>query len=174
MRTIIIEPYNDKWPNEFVKIREYLWPYIKDNALDIIHIGSTSVTGLAARPKIDLNIIIDSYDNFPLIVEKLKNLGYEHIGDGGIPTRECFIGGLREPFMDYNMYVYQKDSRVLDAQILFRDYLRHSTGARDEYAALKLLLAEKYRHDIKAYVDGKHEFIINIVMKALNQRNNTC
>lgn len=75
--------------------------------------------------------------------------------------------------MAYNLYVSPKDSRVLDAQILFRDYLRQNKSARDEYAALKQSLTEKYRHDINAYVDGKHEFIMRIVKKALNQRNNS-
>lgn len=174
MRTIIIEPYNDKWPNEFAKIREYLWPYIKDSALDIIHIGSTSIPGLAAKPIIDLNIIIDSYEVFPLIVGQLRSIGYEHTGDGGIPTRECFLGGLREPFIDHHMYVCQKDSQVLDAQILFRNYLRQSDSIRDEYATLKKSLAEKYRHNIESYVDGKHKFIMGIVMKALKQRDSSC
>jgi len=171
LRTIMIEPYNAEWPNEFVKIREYIWPHIKDSALDIIHVGSTSVPGLAAKPIIDFNIIIDSYDVFPWIVEQLKSIGYEHDGDGGVPTRERFKGGLRDNFMDYNMYVCPKDSPVIDAQILFRDYLRQNNSTRDEYAALKQLLAEKHRHDINAYVDGKHEFIMHIVITALNQRN---
>ena len=42
-----------------------------------------------------------------------------------------------------------------------------------DYAALKHSLAENHRHDISAYVDGKHEFIIRIVKTVLNQRNNT-
>ena len=66
-----------------------------------------------------------------------------------------------------------KDSPVLDAQVLFRDYLRQNSSARDDYAALKQSLAENYRHDINAYVDGKHEFIIQIAKTALNQRNST-
>jgi len=48
------------------------------------------------------------------------------------------------------MYVYPKDSPVLDAQILFRDYLRQNNSTRDEYAALKQSLAEKHRHIIIA------------------------
>ena len=59
MRTIIIEPYDPVWPEEFQKIRTYLWPYISDIALDIVHTGSTSVPGLAAKPIIDFNIIIE-------------------------------------------------------------------------------------------------------------------
>jgi len=173
MTTIIIEPYNEEWPNEFAKIRDYLWPHIKDYAIDIVHIGSTSVTDLAAKPIIDLDIVIESYDVFPQIVEKLNSLGYEHDGDGGIPARERFKGGPRDGFMDYNMYVCPKNSRVLLAQILFRDYLRENKEARDEYAELKRSLAEKYRHDIGAYVDGKHEFIINTALKALDQRKDS-
>jgi GrpB-like predicted nucleotidyltransferase (UPF0157 family) len=103
-------------------------------------------------------------------MERLKCLGYEHDGDGDIPTRERFKGGPREGFMAYNMYVCPKDSMVLLAQILFRDYLREH---REEYAALKQSLAEKYRHDIEAYVDGKHEFIINIATMALEQRKDS-
>ena len=174
MKPIIIEEYSDDWPNEFLKIREYLWCHVKDTALDIIHIGSTSVPGLAAKPIIDLNIIIDSHENFPVIAEQLKRIGYEHAGSGGVPTRECFLGGKRDIFMDYNMYVYPKDSPVLDAQILFRDYLRKDKRGRDEYITLKKTLAKKYKYDIKAYVDGKHDFIIGVVMKAFNQRNNNC
>ncbi len=173
MRTIVIEPYNPEWPNEFAKIRDFLWPHIKDIAIDIVHIGSTSVPGLAAKPIIDFDIVIESYDDFPRIAEQLKKLGYEHDGDGDVPTRERFKGGPREGFMAYNMYVCPKDSMVLLAQILFRDYLREHKEARDEYAALKRSLAEKYRHDIDSYVDGKHEFIINIANTALELRKDS-
>ena len=165
-RGIFVEPYNPKWVDEFVKIRDYIWPHIDNIAIDIIHVGSTSVPGLAAKPIIDLVIIINSYEMFPQIVEQLKNLGYEHDGDGDVPTRERFIGGLRDNFMDYHMYVSPKDSGVLKAQIFFRDFLRQNNNARTEYAALKQKLAEKYRQNLDAYTGGKSEFILNILKTA--------
>jgi len=173
MRTIIIEPYNPAWSDEFEKIKNYLLPHINDISLDIIHIGSTSVPGLAAKPIIDFNIIIESYDVFTQILERLRNLGYEHEGDGGISMRERFAGGKRDGFMDYNMYVCPNNSLVLKAQILFRDYLRYHCDARDEYADLKQSLAEKYRHDIEAYVAGKHELIMKLVELAMKEKNLT-
>jgi GrpB-like predicted nucleotidyltransferase (UPF0157 family)/ADP-ribose pyrophosphatase YjhB (NUDIX family) len=166
MRTIIVEPYNLAWSDEFEKIREYIWQRVNDIALEIIHVGSTSVPGLAAKPIIDFNIIIESYDLFPQMLERLQELGYEHDGDGGIPKRERIKGGKREGFMDYHMYVCPKDSLVLYAQILFRDYLRQHENARNDYAALKNSLAEKHKHDIEAYVSGKHEFVMGIVDSA--------
>jgi GrpB-like predicted nucleotidyltransferase (UPF0157 family) len=84
MRTIIVEPYSYDWPDEFEKIRSYLWPHIGDIALDTIHIGSTSVPGLASKPIIDFSIVIESYEIFPKIIERLGKLGYKHEGDLGI------------------------------------------------------------------------------------------
>jgi len=169
MRTIIVEPYSPAWPDEFEKIRAYLWPHISDIALDIVHTGSTSVPGLAAKPIIDFNITIESYEMFPKLAERLRKLGYEHEGDGDIPTRERFKGGKRDGFMEYHMYVCPQNSLELERQILFRDYLRGHDDARDEYAALKQPLAEKHRHDIDAYIEGKHEFIMIIVNLARKQ-----
>ena len=112
MRTITIETYNPTWPDEFEKIRAYLWPHVSNIVLDIVHAGSTSVPGLASKPFIDFNII-ESYDVFPQLAERLRKLGYEHDGDGGIPARERFKGGKRDGFMEYKIYVCPKDSLEL-------------------------------------------------------------
>lgn len=170
MKPIIIEPSSLEWANEFVKIKEYLWRHVRGLVIDIIHIGSTSVLGLASKPIIDFNIIIESYDVFPQLMEQLRNLGYEHDGDGGLPMRERFIGGNRDDFMDHNMYVSPIESRVLLAQVLFRDYLRRYNDILNEYALLKQSLAEKYRNDIVAYVNGKHEFIMKVVNLAMKEK----
>lgn len=170
MRTIIVEPYNHQWPSEFQKIKMYLAPYINDIVLDIIHVGSTSVPGLAAKPIIDFNIIIDSYEMFPLLVERLKSLGYEHEGDGGIPMRERFKRTFPDEFLQYHMYVCPKDSPEHSRHLLFCDYLRNHDDARDKYAKLKQGLAKKHRHDIDAYIDGKHDFIEGIIIKAQKEK----
>ena len=168
MRTITVEPCNPAWPGEFQKIREWLWPRIRDVALDMVHVGSTSVPGLAAKPIIDFIIVMESYDVFPGLVGRLRELEYEHEGDIGIPTRECFRGGPRDMFMTHYLYVCPKDSPELKRQIAFRDYLRQHAEAREAYAALKQALAEKHRHDIGAYTDGKHGFVMNILKLQTN------
>lgn len=166
MRTIIVESYNPAWPEEFNRIKAYLLPYIGDIIIDIAHVGSTSVPGLAAKPIIDFIIIIDSYDVFPEVAQRLRKIGYEHEGDLGIPMRECFKRSHPDDFMDYHMYVCPKYSPEMKRQILFRDYLRTHEKARNEYANLKQALSEVYRHDINAYTNGKHDFIENVLKKA--------
>lgn len=170
MIPIIIEPGNPEWANEFKKIKAYLWPHVCDIAIDIIHIGSTSVPGLAAKPIIDFNIVIESYDVFEQLKERLNHIGYEHDGDGGLPMRERFTGGAREGYMDYNMYVSPIESRILLAQVLFSDYLCRHNDYLTEYAVLKQTLAKQHRNDIVAYVNGKHEFIMNLVDLAIKEK----
>jgi len=155
-----------------MRIKSYLFPYLKDLIIDIVHVGSTSVEGLAAKPIIDFVIIIESYEIFPELVQRLNTLGYEHEGDGGIGERECFKRNVKDDFMQYHMYVCPKDSLELKRQIMFRDYLNMHEDAKCEYAALKESLAERFRHDIDSYVDGKHEFIENILKMAQEEDTN--
>ena len=168
-RTIIVVPYNAQWKTEFEKIRAMLLPYISDIIIGIEHIGSTSVEGLAAKPIIDFNIIIDSYAVFPELVEGLQALGYHHEGDLGIKEREAFKRNFKDEFMAYNMYVCPKNSCEHARHIAFRDYLRKHKKAVDEYSELKTQLARKYPHDIDLYIEGKHDFIEDILLRAAEE-----
>ena len=165
MRTIVVAPNDSAWPAEFARIRDWLWPQMSDLALDIVHVGSTSVPGLAAKPIIDFVIVMESYAVFPALKARLEALGYEHEGDLGIPTREVFKGGPAG-FMKYHMYVCPQDGPEYRRGLLFRDWLRGHDEDRDAYAALKYELAKKYPHDIDAYIAGKHGLIEEIIQKA--------
>jgi len=164
MRTIAVEPYDPEWPAAFERIKDWLWPQVSDLALDIVHVGSTSVPGLAAKPIIDFAIVMESYDIFPALKARLESLGYRHEGDRGIPTREVFKGGP-SGFMEYHMYVCPQDGPEYCRGLLFRDWLREHDGDRDAYADLKRKNAERYPHDIDAYIEGKSDFVEGILKK---------
>jgi len=166
MRTIVVDDYNPAWPEEFEKIKAYLWPRIGHLALDIVHVGSTSVPGLAAKPIIDFVIVLESRDALPALIAQLNALGYIHKGDQGIVGREVFKRRISDEFMAYHMYASAKEGLELERHLLFRDYLRRHDGARDAYAALKRALAERHRHDIDAYIAGKHDFVEHIIRLA--------
>jgi GrpB-like predicted nucleotidyltransferase (UPF0157 family) len=55
-------PYNPAWKEWFTELRKTIWPHISDVALDFVHVGSTSLPGMSAKPIIDIDIVIDSYD----------------------------------------------------------------------------------------------------------------
>ncbi|MGE4571608.1 MAG: GrpB family protein [Candidatus Izemoplasmatales bacterium] len=161
MRNIILVPYDYSWQEAFNQIKEHLESEIKDKILAIEHIGSTSIEALDAKPIIDIDIIIESYDVFPEIVHRLKKLGYTHNGDQGIKEREAFKYDS-SPFMTHHLYVCPKDSIELKKHLAFRDYLRKHPFMRDEYSKIKALAAQKYPHDIDGYLAFKGQFILKI------------
>jgi len=84
MRTIVVVDYDPGWPEAFEQVRERVWPAIRDFALAMEHVGSTSVTGLAAKPIIDISIVAREDADVPEAIERLKTLGYVHRGNLGI------------------------------------------------------------------------------------------
>lgn len=168
-RTRIVEivPYNPEWKAEFEKIKAMLNRYIGDLILSIEHVGSTSVEGLSAKPIIDLDVVMESYDVLPRIIERLGEAGFVHEGNLGIEGREAFRRTYKDGFMKYHLYVCPKDGKGYLEHIAFRDYLRSNETARKAYGELKLKLAETYRTDVDQYCEHKTEFVRDILNKTL-------
>ncbi|MEI4620170.1 GrpB family protein [Bacillus pfraonensis] len=166
-RTIEIMPYNTKWKTEFKKIKMMIESYIGDLILRIEHVGSTSVEGLAAKPIIDIDVVIDSYDILPNIIQRLEKIGFQHQGNLGIEGREAFQRTYKDDFMRYHLYVCPKDSKGYLEHIALRDYLSTNENARKEYEELKYRLAENYRYDIDRYCEGKTDFIKGVLDKII-------
>lgn len=87
-KVVEVVPYDPEWKVEFDRIREQLLSYVGDLIITIEHVGSTSIEGLAAKPIIDLDLVMDSYDVLPQIIERLQQHGYEHQGNLGIEGRK--------------------------------------------------------------------------------------
>ncbi|UNK16311.1 GrpB family protein [Paenibacillus sp. N3/727] len=166
-RIIEVVPYNPEWKTEFEKIKKMISGYIGDLILAIEHVGSTSVEGLSAKPIIDLDVVIESYDVFPSIVERLEQQGYEYEGNLGTEGREAFRRLFNDGCMKYHLYVCPQDGKGYLEHIAFRDYLRGYESARKEYELLKIRLAETHRFDIDSYSNHKTEFVKDILKKTL-------
>jgi GrpB-like predicted nucleotidyltransferase (UPF0157 family) len=166
-RVIEVVPYHPEWKTEFERIKKMIWGYIGDYIVTIEHVGSTSVEGLSAKPIIDLDVVMESYDVFPEIVQRLGEHGYEHEGNFGCEGREAFRRTFPDGCMKYHLYVCPKDGKGFLEHIAFRDYLRANASARMEYGNLKKQLAETYRLDIDSYVRNKTEFVTRILKKTL-------
>jgi GrpB-like predicted nucleotidyltransferase (UPF0157 family) len=166
-KVVEVVPYDPEWKIEFNRIREQLLSYVGDLIITIEHVGSTSIEGLAAKPIIDLDLVMDSYDVLPQIIERLQQHGYEHQGNLGIEGREAFKRRQVDEFMKYHLYVCPKDGKGYLEHIAFRDYLRSNAVARQAYAEVKQHLAEQHRYDIDAYCEGKTAFVTSILSKAM-------
>src|ERR1700740_2427681 len=87
---ICVVAYDPEWPAMFDGMRCWLQSAVSDVAVAIEHVGSTAVPGLAAKPIIDIDVVIPSREEVPAMVTRLTALGYEHRGNLGIEDREAF------------------------------------------------------------------------------------
>ena len=85
MRTkhIVVLPYDEKWKQDFIDIKNEIMDAIGTFAIAIEHVGSTSVEGLAAKPIIDIDVVVKS-GNVERAIRALENIGYIHEGNLGI------------------------------------------------------------------------------------------
>ena len=163
-KKIVVEPYNSNWISQFQDLKNMIWPAVIDVAKSIEHVGSTSVPGLAAKPVIDIDIVIADMSKLNGAIKALANLGYQHRGNLGIEDREAFR--LIEPIHKHNLYVCPEGSIALRNHLCLRDSLRRDPSLRDEYAALKWRLSEEFPNSIDNYVDGKTDFILRVLEKS--------
>lgn len=132
--------------------------------------GSTPVEGLAAKPIIDMDIVIADRKSLPDVLKRLEKLGYTHRGDLGIPDRESFKAPETSTYK-HNLYVCLEGSLALQNHRVLRDSLRKNPSLVQRYGALKQELAQKFPESIDLYVDGKTEFIVSVLKNQISDKN---
>ena len=170
---VVIFDYDPDWPVRFERLREALVPALADLVVSIEHVGSTAVPGLAAKPIIDVDLVVDIPVAVPAVIDRLSGLGYEHLGDLGIPGREAFRAPLPSRLDEasslriaHHLYVVCGDSAELTHHVAFRDALQCDAALAQEYAELKRRLAATLGHDRDAYAEGKTEFVNSVLDRA--------
>ena len=174
-RTIVVVDYDPQWPLIFADFKRVLEATLGELALSIEHVGSTSVPGLAAKPIIDLDIVIESRALLPKAIESLATLGYYHQGDLDVKGREAFgrheadipSDGTGRQSMRHNLYVCAQDSIELARHLAFRNYIREHPDEALAYGNLKRQLAQQFPYDIDSYVEGKSAFVEGILQRAM-------
>ena len=158
---VVIEPYRTDWPACFEAIRAQLAATLGSLALSIEHVGSTAVPGLAAKPVIDIDVIIASTRLLPEAIECLATLGYRHKGDLGVVGREAFRA--TQPRQAHHLYVCAVGAGPLLDHIRCRDALRADPRRAAAYADLKYRLAAQCGEDRVAYTTGKTVFVERVL-----------
>jgi GrpB-like predicted nucleotidyltransferase (UPF0157 family) len=164
MAKVIVVDYDPSWPETFERLRSRIWPCIRDVAASVEHVGSTSVAGLAAKPVIDMTIVVPAASAMGTLIERLAMIGYRHRGDLGVPGREAFA--CPQGTAEHHLYACVAGSEGLRNHLALRDYLRSNPSAARAYGTLKKQLAARFADDIDGYIDGKTEFILAILAQA--------
>ena len=162
---VIVEDYDPSWPQLFEMLRSRLFSILNELAINIEHVGSTAVPGLAAKPIIDIDVLLRSSIDLPVVIRKLAELGYEHKGDLGVSGREAFRANAAS--VQHHLYVCPPGSREYDRHLAFRNYLRAHAADANAYALLKRELASKFGSDRDGYNQAKSEFVHRILQRTL-------
>jgi GrpB-like predicted nucleotidyltransferase (UPF0157 family) len=157
---IEIVAYDPAWPARFeaeaTAIRAALggdFPYA------IEHVGSTAVPGLAAKPIIDIVLIVPERERWPALITPLARLGYVYWDGNPDTTKMFFVKGM-PPFgtgRTHHVHVHLPDA--LERLVRFRDLLRADAAEAARYAELKRALASEHRTDRDAYTKAKAAFV---------------
>jgi GrpB-like predicted nucleotidyltransferase (UPF0157 family) len=161
---VIVVDCDPHWPDLFEELRAPVVAVLGDLVVVVEHVGSTAIPGLAAKPIIDMDVVVPSVADIPQAIGRLAILGYVHRGDHGIPGREAFISPAGKP--RHNLYLCALGSEELRRHRSFRDYLlAHPDDAR-AYGALKRAAALRFTEDRVAYTKAKTRFVEAVLQRA--------
>jgi GrpB-like predicted nucleotidyltransferase (UPF0157 family) len=153
--------YNPEWKQWFKKLREPIYEKISDYIVDIVHVGSTSIEGMSAKPVIDIDVVVDNWNTFPKIIKCLGELGYEYQGDLGIKEREAFKLNHESKY-PHNLYVCHKDSLAYKNHLLLKKHLLENLDDFKRYEELKICLGNT-ASNVDKYTRLKTELILEFL-----------
>lgn len=161
---ILILPYTDEWAKEFHSIGCQLREALGDIALRIDHIGSTAVTGLAAKPVIDIQISVASFTPLTAFKAPLESLGFIYRAENPDKSKRYFREAPDQRRV--HIHVRQAGSWAEQLALLFRDFLRSDPEHCRRYEQVKYELAKKCTHNHQLYTDSKEAIIWEILKQA--------
>lgn len=131
--------------------------------LDIQHVGSTSVPGLTAKPILDIAAALRTREALEPVVSLLCENSYIDRGDGGEQGGYLLVKEAQPDVRIVHLHLVEQADPQWGNYLAFRDTLRADAAVRERYAGLKQQLARQFPHDRRAYTDGKHEFIREVL-----------
>lgn len=160
---ITVVPYSDEWPARFAAVAADLARSLDGvPVVAIEHAGSTSVPGLAAKPVLDIDVIVERKD-LDAAIAALVAAGYTHRGDLGVTDRES----MAEPDPPRrNVYVCVAGTLHVRNHLAVRDILRRRPALRDRYGAVKTALAQDPGLEIEDYLAGKSPVLQEVLAES--------
>jgi GrpB-like predicted nucleotidyltransferase (UPF0157 family) len=168
---IYLVAYDDAWPERFAEESRAIFGVLGGHALAVEHIGSTAIPRIAAKPVIDIMVLIESIAAAPALFEPLERLDYHYYpyAEDVTPERRWFCKP-GPAHRTHHLHLVQACSPFHRDHLLFRDYLRAHPDEAARYEALKRDLAARFPEDREAYTDAKGPFVRAVLEKAREAR----
>jgi GrpB-like predicted nucleotidyltransferase (UPF0157 family) len=165
---IALAEYDPDWPVMYAREADRIRATLASLAIQVEHVGSTSVPGLAAKPIIDIMLVVPDSADEAAYVPALAAAGYV------LQNREpdWFEHRLlKGPDADINLHVFSAGTSEIDRMVLFRDWLRSHDADRDAYLNVKRELANRTWRHVQHYADAKTSVVQQVLTRAAAASN---
>lgn len=165
--SVMLDEHCPSWKAEAENVINRLKNIFKDYATDIQHIGSTSITGIKAKPIIDIAVGVISFEKLDTFLPELESFGvYKSVGQ---PFDNIVLFSRDDPesgcrVNNIQAVIYNSDE--WNSHILFRDYMNSHPDKAHEYEKIKIVAAEKFSESVSAYTEYKNSFIEKCIAEA--------
>jgi GrpB-like predicted nucleotidyltransferase (UPF0157 family) len=155
--------HDPAWPALFAREARRIAAALGHRALAIEHVGSTSVTGLAAKPIIDVLLVVADSSDEDAYAPSLEAVGYVlRIREPDWYEHRM----LKGPDTAVNLHVLSEGCPEIERMLLFRDRLRTNPADRELYERTKRELAEREWGYVQNYADAKTAVVEEIIARA--------
>ncbi len=160
---IVLAEYDPGWAALYEREAARIQRVLGDPVRLLEHVGSTSVPGLAAKPRIDILLIVPDSADEPAYVPAMEAAGYVlRIREPGWYEHRVFKG----PDTDVNKHVFSPGCPEIARMLMFRDWLRTHDADQARYEAAKRDLARRTWRHVQGYADAKTAVVESILTAA--------
>jgi GrpB-like predicted nucleotidyltransferase (UPF0157 family) len=154
--------YDPQWPTLFAREADRIRSVLGGLALRIEHVGSTSVPGLAAKPIIDLLLVVADSAQEDAYAPALQAASYAlRIREPNWYEHRMFKGSDT----DINLHVFSSGCPEIERMLIFRDWLRSNPIDRDLYSSTKAALSQREWTYVQHYADANSAVILEIMAR---------
>jgi GrpB-like predicted nucleotidyltransferase (UPF0157 family) len=164
-RVYTVLPYDPQWANSFTRLAAKIKKIFGVDALDIQHIGSTSVPGMSGKPTIDVLVLVDSLEVAEAHAADMERAGFEYEGEFVMPDSRLFRM-MNNNTLLANVHIFLQDHPHVLEMLGLRDYLRTHLEEVSAYSNLKIELYEKYRNEYANYRKDKDAYMAELKKRA--------
>lgn len=163
---ILLVEYDANWPRLFEQVAARIGAALGQRALSIEHVGSTSVPGLAAKPIIDVLLVVANSATETDYAPSLEAEGYVlHVREPDWYEHRMFKGTPPSVNLPVNLHVFSQGCAEIERMLRFRDWLRLHPDDRRFYEQTKRVLARQSWQYVQNYADAKSAVIAEIIAR---------
>ena len=157
MRSVKLEEHDPNWTRLYEDEVGKLHVFLSELIVSTHHIGSTAISGIQAKPVIDILVEVTCLRDLKKHKGDFKNLGYEVKGAYGIKGRRFFQKGGDE--RTHHLHIFESGNSEIERHRLFVAFMNAHPDKAADYEALKTRLSIEYKNSAESYSQGKSAFI---------------